>query len=362
MPFVVNSYAALDAETPLQPYKLERRDLFEDDVLVDIVYTGICHTDLHFGHNDWGYSKFPCIPGHEIVGTVSKVGGKVTKHKVGDLVAVGCIVDSCRTCSQCLEDEENYCAETNTQAYNDPERRFPGHITAGGYAEQIVVPEHFVLTVPKELQTKENLPGVAPILCAGITMYAPFKAFNIKPGQKVGIAGFGGLGQMGIKIGKALGFEMYVISRSHKKDAEARAAGASGVIDMSSDAELKQFGSTLDFMIDTIPYEHDLNKFFALLKVHCTIVVLGHYGYFDSKPIHTSNLILGNRRLAGSVIGGIKATQEVLELCAAHNIIADNTIISMEQVNEAWRNMGNSSKRYVIDIAEYRRANANNNL
>lgn len=357
MPFFVNSYAALTADTPLVSHKLERRDLLDDDVLVDITYTGICHTDLHFAHNDWGYSNFPVIPGHEIVGTVSAIGKNVSKHKVGDVVAIGCIVDSCRTCPPCKDDEENYCLEVNTQAYNDPERRFPGHITAGGYSEKIVVPEHFVLTVPEPLQQPKLLRGVAPILCAGITMYAPFKAFGALPGQKVGIAGLGGLGHMGVKIGKAMGLDMYVISRSHKKDGEAEQVGATGVIASSSQEELDAHAGTFDLIIDTIPYQHEVNKFLPLLKIHRTLVVLGHYGYFDKNPIHTSALILGNRRIAGSVIGGIKATQELLELCAEHGIVAENEVITMDKVNDAWKTLGDSSKRYVIDIAQYSDAN-----
>lgn len=358
MPFTVNSYASLSVDAELTPFELERRDLLDDDVLVDITYTGICHSDLHVAHNDWGYTQHPVVPGHEIVGKVSKVGSKVTKHKVGDYVAVGCLVDSCGDCAACRADEETFCLKGSTQTYGSPEPRFPGHNTAGGYSEKIVVPEHFALKVPAALQAPELITGVAPILCAGITMYSPLREYNVQPGQKVGIVGLGGLGHMGVQLAKILGAEVVVISRGHKKDAEAKSLGASYVIASTSKEELEKHSGTFDLVIDTIPFDHDVNTYIPLLKNHKTLVIVGHLGSLEAAPVQTIPLLMGNRRIAGSAIGGIRETQELLDLCAEHKLIAENEVITMDKVNDAWKALGDSASRFVIDITKYREANA----
>lgn len=358
MTFTVNSYACFAPNTELKPYKLERRDLLDDDVQVEIIYTGICHSDVHSANNDWGFSQYPLVTGHEIVGKVVKTGSKVTKHKLGDIVAVGCIVDSCGKCAACKSNEETFCFNECTQTYNSPERRFPGHTTAGGYSEQIVVPEHFTFTIPKSLQTKELLSGVAPILCAGITMYSPMREHKLEAGQRVGIVGLGGLGLMGVRLAKALGAEVIVISRSHKKDDEAKKLGADFVIASTSESELKEHQGTFDLIIDTIPFDHDVNIYTPLLKLHKTLVVVGHLGLFEKSPINSVQLIFGNRRIAGSAIGGVKQTQELLDLCGEHGIVADHKVVTMDEVNESWKEIGGQAIRYVIDITKFREANA----
>ncbi|GMM52312.1 hypothetical protein DASB73_032750 [Starmerella bacillaris] len=357
MTFTVNSYAAFSKDTDLVPHKLERRDLAKDDVLIDITYTGICHSDVHEAHNDWGTANYPIIPGHEIVGVVSAIGDSVTKVKVGDCVAVGCLVDSCLKCGPCLADEEIFCVKVSTKTYNSPEPHFPGHLTAGGYSEKIVVRDHFVLQVPKELQAPELLPGVAPLLCAGITMHTPLTEHHASKGQKVGIVGLGGLGSMGVKLAVAIGAEVVVISRNHKKDSKAKELGASGVLASTSKEELEKHAGTFDLIIDTVPFDHDVNVYIPLLKNHKTLVVVGHVGPFVASPISSTGLIFGDRRIAGSCIGGIKGTQEVLDFCAKHKIISDHIVINMEEVNDAWKVIGDTASRYVIDIAKYRESN-----
>lgn len=357
MTFTVNSYAVHDNKSDLVPYKLERRDVLPDDVVIQITHAGICHSDIHVAHDNWGIAKYPLVPGHEIVGVVEKVGDKVTKHKVGDVVAVGCMVDSCGNCQQCDNNHEMFCAES-AQTYSFPERRFPGHTTAGGYSEKIVVKDHFVLTVPKALQDPKLLPGVAPILCAGITTYSPMMQYGLKKGDKLAIAGLGGLGHMGVKIANAMGVEVTVISRSHKKDAHAKELGASHVIASASPEEMAANAGKFDLVIDTIPFDHDINQYIPLVKPLGTVAIVGHLGAFKESLV-SFPLIAGNRRLAGSVIGGIKETQDLLELCAEHKIVAKSKLISMEEVNNAWKAMvdGESESRYIIDIAKFTEQN-----
>lgn len=361
MTFTVNSYATTSADSKLAPYTLERRDLLDDDLLVKVKYAGICHSDIHVSHGDWGETKHPLVPGHEIVGTVEKVGSKVSKHKVGDIVAIGCMVDSCRECAPCKGNEEIFCLKGCTQTYGSPEARFPGRFTAGGYSEKIVVSEHFALHTPAALQTPDLLPGVAPILCAGITLYSPLREHNVQSGQKVGIVGLGGLGHMGVKLAKAMGTDVSVISRSHKKDAEAKNLGASHVVASTVEEDMKAAAGTYDLIIDTIPFDHDVNQYMALLKNHKTLVVVGHVGPFAKNPVSSFPLIFGNRRIAGSCIGGIKETQELLEFCAKHKIIAEYDMITMDKANDAWDTLmnGDHSSRFIIDIDQYTKANGN---
>lgn len=364
MTFTVNSYAAFDSKSPLTPYKLERRDSKPDDIIIKIIYTGICHSDLHCGRNDWGNTKYPAIPGHEIIGEVESVGNKVSKHKVGDIVGVGCLVDSCGTCDSCAGKLacEIYCVKAPTQTYGSPEPRWPGHVTAGGYSEKIVVPEHFVLTIPKSLQTEKLLPGVAPILCAGITAYSPLHRYNIGKGSKVAVCGLGGLGHMGVKIAVTLGAEVYVVSRSHAKDEKAKALGANGLISSSSEEEMTKAANEFDLVLDTIPFDHDLNQYVPLAKPFGDICIIGHLGLLE-KSISTIPLIFGNRRISGSAIGSIKETEMLLELCGKNKIIADHTVIAMEQVNDAWKSMdaGDIANRFVIDVKKFREQQASRN-
>lgn len=361
MVFEVNSYAAYDNKSHPKPYKLTRRDPLPDDVVIKIMYAGICHSDIHVAHNDWGNAKYPVVPGHEIIGTVEKVGDKVTKHKVGDIVAVGCMVDSCLNCEQCHEHHEVFCAKM-AQTYNTPDERAgkPDVYTAGGYSEKIVVRDHFVVAVPKALQTPELLPGVAPILCAGITTFSPMMQHNLKKGQKCAIVGLGGLGSMGVKIAKALGADVTVLSRTHQKDAHAKELGADHVVASGSEEELKANASKFDLVIDTIPFDHDLNIYLPLVKPYGTMVVVGHLGEVE-KRINTISLIFGNRKLAGSAIGGIKETEELLQLCAENQLVAMHKVIPMEDVGKAWDALDNgvSECRYIIDVTKFANSNAN---
>lgn len=359
MTFTVNSYAVKEQKGQLKPYRLERRDLYEDDVLIQIKYCGVCHSDIHVGHEDWGPTHFPFVPGHEIVGVVEKLGSKVTKHSIGDVVAVGCMVDSCLSCSMCEKSKENYCLNI-TPTYGAPDPRAPrkGDFTAGGYSEKILVKSNFVLSVPKALQTPDLLPGVAPILCAGITTYEPMVNFGLQKNHRVAIVGLGGLGGMAVKIAKSIGAEVTVISRSHKKDSHAKSLGATHVLASTSKEEMKKSAFRFDLILDTIPFDHDVNIYTPLLKPEGTMTVLGHIGTF-STPIESVPLLFFGRKLAGSMIGGIKATQELLELCAEHKIIAEHKLINIQDVNEAWKSMseGNSDQRFVIDVEKFSKEN-----
>lgn len=355
MTFTVNSYAVKHQKSSLKPYRLVRRDLHADDVLIRIMYCGVCHSDIHIAHEDWGPSHFPFVPGHEIVGVVEKVGNKVSNHRIGDMVAVGCMVDSCGTCSMCEQSKENYCTKL-IPTYGAPDPRAPnkGDFTAGGYSEKIVVKNSYVCSVPKALQTPELLPGVAPILCAGVTTYEPMVRFGLKKHHKVAVVGLGGLGGIAVKIANSIGAEVTVISRSHKKDSQAKALGASDVLASTSKQELKANAFKFDLILDTIPFDHNVNIYIPLLKPEGTLTVLGHIGKF-STPINSAPLLFYGRTLAGSMIGGIRITQDLLELCAEHKIIAEHKLINMEDVNEAWKSMtdGISDQRFVIDVGEF---------
>ena len=355
MSFTVKSYAAESPDAPLKLHELERREVLPDDVLIDIIYTGVCHSDLHTAHSDWPGTIYPVVTGHEIVGKVSAVGKDVTKHKVGDMVAVGCMVDSCGKCTQCKADQEMFCEEGMVGTYSAPEPRFPGHSTAGGYSQKVVVQQNFVVKVPEGLQKPELLSGVAPILCAGITTYSPLRQNNIGKGSKVAVAGLGGLGHMGTKLAKALGAEVAVISRSHKKDAQAKELGADYVISSSDPEELKKYANHFELLLDTVSVDHDLDPYFSLLAPFGNLCVLGHIGFFEKK-LHSGPLVAGNRKLSGSVIGGIKETQELLDFCSEQSIIADHQVIPMEKINEAWSQMteGDVANRFVIDIANFK--------
>ena len=339
-------YAAQHREAPLAPFKFERRALRPNDVAMQILYCGVCHSDLHQARDDWGFSRYPIVPGHEIVGRVTEVGSQVTRYKVGDAVAVGCMVDSCQQCDQCRKGEEQLCRENNTQTYNSLDR-ITHEPTYGGYSKHLVVREEFVLRVPGGL----DLAKAAPLLCAGITTYSPLRTWNAGPGSRVAVIGLGGLGHMAVKLAAGLGADVTVLSRTPDKLDDARALGADKLL-VSSDAKaMAAARSSFDLIIDTVPVRHDVSPYMSLLDVDGTLVIVGQVGPIDEQL--TVPFILGRRRLAGSPIGGIAQTQEMLDFCAKKNILPECEMIRMDQINEAFERMQRSDVRYrfVIDMA-----------
>jgi alcohol dehydrogenase (NADP+) len=340
-------YAAQSATTPLAPMSFERRSPRADDVAIEILYCGVCHSDIHQARNEWGIAVYPLMPGHEIVGKVTAVGASVTAHKVGDLVGVGCMVDSCRHCEACKSDLEQYCLEGPTMNYATQDR-VDGSNTMGGYSDSIVVSEHFVVKIPAKL----DLASAAPILCAGITTYSPLKHYGVKAGDKVGVLGMGGLGHMGIKFAKAMGAEVTLFTRSANKAEEGRRQGADHVI-VSTDAEqMKAAAGSFDFLLDTIPVQHDLNPYLDVLRFDGVHILVGLIEPVDP-PVNAAKLVLGRKVLAGSLIGGIAETQEVLDFCAEHGITCDIEMLDIRQINEAYARMiaGDVKYRFVIDMA-----------
>ncbi len=341
-----NAYAAYDETTPLAPYNVDRRELGENDVLIDIKFCGVCHSDIHQVKNEWGNSMYPMVPGHEIVGVISRVGSKVTKFREGDLAGIGCFVDSCRTCSSCQEGLEQYCEVHNVGTYNSYELD-KKTVTYGGYSSQIVVDENYTLRVPESL----DLAGVAPLLCAGITTYSPILEWKIGEGHRVGIVGLGGLGHMATKIAAAKGAEVTVLSTSPNKAQDARDLGANNFA-VTSDADtLKELKSSFDFIIDTVSAPHDYNLYLSMLKRDGTMIILGVPP--EPSAVAGFSLIPQRRRIAGSMIGGIKETQEMLDFCAEHNITADIELISIKEINTAYERMlrNDVKYRFVIDMA-----------
>lgn len=339
-------YAAHSSDAHLVPYHFERRDLRDNDVAIEILYSGICHSDLHTVNGDWGPQPYPLVPGHEIVGRVISVGPEVKNYTVGQHVAVGCMVDSCQECDQCHNHEEQYCRNGMTPTYGAPDR-ISGEITQGGYSKHIVVREEFVLSVPESL----DIGRVAPILCAGITTYSPLKTWGVKEGSRVGVIGLGGLGHMAVKLAVAMGAEVTVLSRSDAKLEEAKGIGANGILVSTDKDAMKKATSSFDLIIDTVPVKHDINIYTPLLDIDGSLVIVGQIGPLD-EPI-TAPLVMGRRRVAGSLIGGIKETQEVLDFCAQHNILPECKMIRAEQVNEAFEHLskGDVAHRFVIDMS-----------
>ena len=338
-------FSAGAATSPLAPFNFERRDVGETDVRIDILYCGICHTDLHQARNDWGGTVYPIVPGHEIVGKVAEVGGKVVDFKPGDIVGVGCMVDSCRTCAACAEGLEQYCENGFTPTYNGPDEK-SGGTTYGGYSDTVVVDEAFVLRMPGNIDLK----GAAPLLCAGITTYSPLRHWKVGPGQKVGIVGLGGLGHMAVKFAHAMGAHVVMITTSPEKGADAKRLGADEVL-VSKDADTMaaQAGS-FDFILNTIPVSHDLTPYTALLKRDATMVIVGAITPIEAVG---GGLIRGRKAVAGSLIGGIPETQEMLDFCGEHGISSDVEVIAMNDVNTAYERMLKSDVKYrfVIDMA-----------
>ncbi|QXH33985.1 NAD(P)-dependent alcohol dehydrogenase [Pseudomonas muyukensis] len=343
-------YAAQSPSSPLAPMTFQRRSPRADDVVIEILYCGVCHSDIHQARNEWGIAVYPLMPGHEIVGRVSAVGDQVSRHQVGDLVGVGCMVDSCRHCAACRQDLEQYCLEGPTMTYASPDR-IDASNTLGGYASSIVVSEHFVLRLPQGL----DLPSAAPILCAGITTYSPLKHHGVGPGHQVGVLGMGGLGHMGIKFAKALGAEVTLFTRSLAKAEEARRQGADHVI-LSTDAEqMRAAAERFDFLLDTIPVPHDLNPYLETLKFDGVHILVGLVEPIQT-PVHAAHLVTKRRVLAGSMIGGIAETQEVLDFCAEHGIGCDVEMLDIADINQAYARMiaGDVKYRFVIDMATLR--------
>jgi uncharacterized zinc-type alcohol dehydrogenase-like protein len=341
----VSGYAAKQAKAPLTQYSFERREPRDHDVVIEIDFSGICHSDIHQVNNGWGATTYPMVPGHEIAGVVTTVGTKVTHYKVGDRVGVGNFVDSCRKCHPCLQGLEQYCVEGATWTYNAVERdgKTP---TQGGYSNKIVVDENYVLRIP------DNLPmdGAAPLLCAGITLYSPLMHWKAGPGKKVAIIGLGGLGHIGVKIAHALGAEVMVLSHSLKKQEEAKKMGADNFYDTSDRETLKKLRGYFDIIINTVSVELDLNKYIKLLDLDGTIIVVG----LPEKEIQISpsSLVSARHSLAGSAIGGIRETQEMLDFCSKHNVACDIELTPIQKVNQAYLRVVNGDVRYrfVIDM------------
>lgn len=339
-------YAAMANDAPLEHYAFERRELTNNDVHIDILYCGVCHSDLHLARNEWGATVYPIVPGHEIVGKVTATGENVQKFKVGDIVGVGCMVDSCRQCNNCEEGFEQYCNSGFVATYNGDEKH-TGGVTYGGYSDNIVVDQDFVLRVDPTL----NLAGVAPLLCAGITTYSPLRHWNVKVGHKVAIVGLGGLGHMGVKIAKALGAEVTMITTSPSKVSDAKRLGADAVIISKDEQAMKAARNQFDFILNTVAVPHNLDMYTNLLRRDGTMTLVGLPA--ESHPSPAVGLLIGKRRsIAGSLIGGIAETQEMLDFCAQHNITADVEIIAMSEINEAYERMLNSDVKYrfVIDM------------
>ena len=341
----VKAYGTAAADADLKPLQIDRREVLNKDIEIAIMYCGVCHSDLHFARNDWGMTQYPVVPGHEIVGKVTSIGSGVSKYKVGDIVAVGCLVDSCRTCSNCKAHLEQYCGEW-VGTYGGYDKHLDT-TTHGGYSETIVVDEAFVLSVPKNL----DLAGIAPVLCAGITTWSPLRHWKVGKNSKVAVVGLGGLGHMAIKLAHALGAHVTLFSRSTNKIADAKALGADDVIISTDAGQMEKAMGKFDLILDTVPYDHDFNPYIGTLNTNGTIVVLGYLGPLDP-PVVTVPMIMGRKSMAGSLIGGIAETQELLDFCGKHNITSDIELINIQDINTAYERMLKSDVKYrfVIDM------------
>ncbi len=343
----VLGYAAQSAKDALAPYRFVRRDPRPDDVVIQILYCGVCHSDLHNVRNDWGFSTFPIVPGHEIIGRVLSVGPAVTRFKPGDHVGVGCMVDSCRHCAACEQGLEQYCEEGPTYTYGGVDRH--DHLpTFGGYSEKIVVSDKFVLKIPDGLDLK----GAAPLLCAGITTWSPLRHWKVGKGSKVAVVGLGGLGHMALKLAKALGAHVTLFTRSSGKEKDARRLGADKVVLSSDKGQMAAVKGQFELIIDTVPYVHDLNPYLPSLSINGTLVLVGFLGGLEPL-LNTVPMIMGRKSVAGSVIGGIPETQEMLDFCGKHGITSDVEVIKIQDINQAYERMLKSDVKYrfVIEMA-----------
>lgn len=344
-----HGYANHSASEVLQPFSFERREPRPEDVVIDILYCGICHSDIHTARNEWGGTQYPCVPGHEIVGRVSAVGNKVDQYKIGDLVGVGCLVDSCRHCASCDEGLEQYCENGWTATYDSEDKigGTPHKFTLGGYSDKITVDERFVLRIPENLDPA----AAAPLLCAGITTYSPLKHWKVGPGQKVGIIGLGGLGHMGVKFAHAMGAHVVMITTSPEKGEDAQRLGANEVLISKDRAAMEAAVSSFDFLLNTIPVGHDVDPYMNLLKRDSVMVIVGAV-----EPLTKVNgvpFIFTRRSMAGSLIGGLPETQEMLDFCSKHGVTCDIEMVDMKDVNTAYDRTvaGDIKYRFVIDMA-----------
>lgn len=343
-----HGYAAQQATTPLAPFSFMRRDPKEHDVVIDIEYCGVCHSDIHMTRNEWGHATYPMVPGHEIVGRVTGVGSAVSRFKVGDRVGVGVIIDSCRTCPSCKNNEEQYCEIGTTLTYGSRDKY--GDMTQGGYSSNIVVEDHFVHSV----STKLDPAGVAPLLCAGITTYSPLRHWEVGPGKKVGIVGLGGLGHMALKFAHSFGAHVVQFTTSESKVKDAKRLGANEVVISKDPEAMKKEASSFDFILDTVSAVHDLNTYLPLVRrdgVYCQV------GLPDKPPVlQMGNIIFKRRALSGSIIGGMAETQEMLDYCAEHNIVSDVEVIPIQRINEAFERVikADVKYRFVIEMASLR--------
>lgn len=342
----IHAYGAESETSGVHPMTVERRDPRPDDVLIEIDYCGVCHSDLHFVNNDWGMTDYPVVPGHEIVGTVTAVGDDVTRFEVGQRVGVGCLVDSCRACPSCEEGLEQYCLKGFVGTYNG-EDLHDGRKTYGGYSERIVVSERFVLNIPDSLDPA----AAAPLLCAGITTWSPLRHFGVKAGDRVAIVGMGGLGHMGIKFARALGAEVTVFSRSEGKRSEIERLGAHHMVISTDKEQMEAVAGHFDYILNTVPVQHDLNPYVAALKPDGTLILVGLLEPIEP-ALEAGPIVFARRRLAGSLIGGLPETQEMLDFCAEHDIVSDIEMLDIRNINEAYKRMQDSDVRYrfVIDM------------
>lgn len=345
----VHAYAAATVAAPLAPFDIERREVGPEDVQIEIIYCGVCHSDIHQVRDEWGGSIFPMVPGHEIVGRITAVGSSVTGFKVGELAGVGCMVDSCRECSACKSGEEQFCATGMVGTYNGRDKQ--GNPTYGGYSTSIVCDQKYTLHVSEKLDLK----GVAPLLCAGITTYSPLRHWKVGKGSKVAVVGLGGLGHMGVKFAASFGADVTVLSTSQNKEQDAMKLGAHHFVVTKDEAQMKAAQGSFDFILNTISAPHDYNAYLSLLNINGTMVVVGVPP--EPTPVAAFSLIGGRKSLAGSLIGGIKETQEMLDYCAEHNIVSDIEMINIDQINEAYERMLKNDVRYrfVIDIESLKR-------
>jgi uncharacterized zinc-type alcohol dehydrogenase-like protein len=340
-------YAALKQGATLQPFEFERRDVGPRDVRLEVLFCGICHSDLHFVDNDWGHSSYPIVPGHEVVGRVVEAGADVTRHHVGDVVGIGCLIDSCRECEPCASGEEQACRKRATPTYGGTERGDSGLPTYGGYSDCYVVDEDFAVRIPDGIDPA----AAAPLLCAGITTYSPLRRAGVSPGSRVGVVGLGGLGHLGLRIAAALGAEVTAITTSPAKAADARRLGADHVVVSTDRAQMREQTGTLDFVLDTVSAPHDLHGELALLRRGGTICLVG----MPEKPAEVSSMVLasGRKTITASMIGGIPETQEMLDFCAAHGVVADIETVGVTEINDAYARLRTSDVKYrfVIDLA-----------